>query len=98
MYIELETVYLLTHHSFFQPVLTQHLLGTRDSIYLVPGDTVINQCFKRHGFGHEYMSGRVTFQNYPDISHLPFAKAAEYQNQTMHPKVWIQKLLEVEAT
>lgn len=44
------------------------------------------------------MSGGVTFQNYLDISHLPFANAAKYQNQTMHPKVWIQELLEVEAT
>lgn len=41
----------------------------------------MNQCFKRHGFGHEYTSGRVTSQSYPDISQLPFAKAAEYQNQ-----------------
>lgn len=62
----------------------------------------MDQGFKRHGFGHEYKSGRVTFQNYLDISHLPFAygclKPLEIKTKTVYLLARIQKLLEAEAT
>lgn len=62
----------------------------------------MNQCFKTPGCRRGRESWRVPFQNYLDISRLPFAygylKPLDIKTKTTYLKMWIQKLPEVKAT
>lgn len=60
----------------------------------------MSQCFKRHRPGLEYKPGKVTFQNYLDISHLPgYLKPLDVRSRPcISDALWIQGILEADDT